>query len=485
METISTFALVAIALVSALVAAFVTWALMSSGVKGYKAEIQRLKAELDMAGAKLENAAALAQQSEKHYEQRCAQIKEDAEKQLLVLREENREALLRAKAEYEKHLALAKSEHEKHLALTMENNEKAINELKESQKRLLEAARNELALENEKLLKAREESLRAEAAKTMKEVTGSLDKDIRDMKESFEKQREAHISASTSIRTKFDETVKNLSERTEAIGNKAEDLAMALKGKNKMQGNWGETILENLLKQEGFKPGRDYDSEYVLRDKDGNVVSNVDSGKKMRPDFALHFPDDTDVIVDSKVSLTALADYFAAQDEEGRNDASRRNLESVMSHVNELAAKEYQRYVFGRNTLDYTIMFIPNIGAYQLAKQEDPDIFSKAFAKNVLITTEETLLPFLRLIRSAWIQKQQFENMEQIIATAESLVKRVGMFCSENAKLQNQLATAVKTLEENTKRLSGGRQSILKAANDLVALGVRQDSKYALPQSED
>lgn len=106
-----------------------------------------------------------------------------------------------------------------------------------------------------------------------------------------------------------------------------------------------------------------------------------------------------------------------------------RNLDSVLKHIDELASKEYQKYIVGRNTLDYTIMFIPNYGAYQLAKQEDPDIFQKAFKKNVLITTEETLLPFLRLIRSAWVQKQQFENMEGIVNAATNIVKRVGLFC--------------------------------------------------------
>lgn len=129
-------------------------------------------------------------------------------------------------------------------------------------------------------------------------------------------------------------------------------------------------------------------------------------------------------------------------------------------------------------------MFIPNYGAYQLAKQEDPDIFQKAFKKNVLITTEETLLPFLRLIRSAWVQKQQFENMEGIVNAATNIVKRVGLFCKENAKAESQFRTAMKTFEENSKRLVSGQQSIVKAAYDIVGCGVHQDSGNPLPLLE-
>ena len=156
----------------------------------------------------------------------------------------------------------------------------------------------------------------------------------------------------------------------------------------------------------------------------------------------------------------------------------------MLKHIDELASKEYQKYIVGRNTLDYTIMFIPNYGAYQLAKQEDPDIFQKAFKKNVLITTEETLLPFLRLIRSAWVQKQQFENMAGIVNAATNIVKRVGLFCKENAKAESQFRTAMKTFEENSKRLVSGQQSIVKAAYDIVGCGVQQDSGNPLPLLE-
>ncbi len=361
--------------------------------------------------------------------------------------------------------------------------EKALADVKAAQEKALESAKNALALENEKILKAREESLKKEAAETMKVITGGLNKDIRDMKEAFEAQKKVQTEESSSIKTKFEETVNSIRQQTENIGNTAEDLAKALKGQNKMQGIFGETILENILKAEGLREGHDYDAEFWLRDKNGNRIKNENTGRTMRPDFAIHFPDDTDILVDSKVSLTALADYFSAETDEARADASRRNLESVENHIRELTSKEYQKYVQGRKTLDYVIMFIPNYGAYQLAKMEDNEIFAKAFKQNVLITTEETLIPFLRLIRSAWVQKEQMDNISEIVDAAQDMVDRVGLFCRYNAVLEEDLENVLQEFKKNSSRLVDGRQSIVKAAMKAIDHGLKApEGKNALPQ---
>ena len=333
--------------------------------------------------------------------------------------------LIRREAEVRTAEALRESErkqHEQALAEIKASQEKALAELKAGQAEAIKAAKTALELENEKILKAREESLKKEAAETMKTITGGLDQNIKDMKAAFEAQKKSHAEESSAIKTKFDETVKHLKEQTDTIGTTAEDLAKALKGQSKVQGIFGETILENILKAEGLREGHDYDAEFWLRDKKGNRIVNEDTGKKMRPDFALHFPDDTDILIDSKVSLTALADYFAAETDEERADAAARNLESVENHIKELTSKEYQKYVVGRKTLDYVIMFIPNYGAYQLAKMEDKDIFAKAFKQNVLITTEETIMPFLRVLHTAWVNVDQIRNQEKIIKAAQTMV---------------------------------------------------------------
>lgn len=371
-------------------------------------------------------------------------------------------------------------------SLQLENeraqHERALADLKAGQEQAIEAAKSALALQNEKALKEREESLKKEAEETMKAITGSLNKDIKDMKDAFDAQKKTHAEESSSIKTKFEETVKNLKEQTESIGSRAEDLTKALKGQNKMQGIFGETILENILKDEGFVLGRDYDAEFWLRDSKGNIIANEETGKRMRPDFALHFPDETEILIDSKVSLSALADWFAAETDDQRADAARRNLESVQNHIDELTGKEYQKYVVGRKTLDYVIMFIPNYGAYQLAKQEDKDIFAKAFSRNVLITTEETLIPFLRLIRSAWVQKAQLDNINVIVESAQDMVDRVALFCEKNSELENSLESVLKKFHENSERLVNSRQSIVKAALKAVDHGIKLPTAHQLPE---
>ena len=381
--------------------------------------------------------------------------------------------LVRKSAEVKTVNALRESERQMHA--------QALADVQAAQEKAIEAAKTALALENEKALKAHEDSLKKEAEATMKTITGGLDQNIKAMKDAFEAQKKSHTEESSAIKTQFAETVRHLREQTESIGNKAESLASALKGKNKMQGIFGETILENILKAEGLRPGHDYDAEFYLRDKAGNILQNEETGRKMRPDFVLHFPDNTEILIDAKVSLSGLADYFEAETDEQRAEASRRNLESVMNHIRELTGKEYQKYVVGRKTLDYVIMFIPNYGAYQLAKQEDPDLFTKAFRQNVLLTTEETLIPFLRLIHTAWVQKEQMENIAEIVDAAQNMVDRVALFCEENAKLEASLETTLKNFKKNSARLVDSPQSIVGAARKAIAHGLKEPVGHLLP----
>lgn len=393
------------------------------------------------------------------------------------------EKALRAneKCEYEARLLHEREDHEKSISHLKEGYDNSIAAMKEGHKLALDAAKAQIALENENRLKQREESLKKEAAETFKTISDSIYKSMRDMKESFEAQKKAAVDSSASIRTKFDETVDNLRRQTESVGSQAEGLAKALRGQNKMQGVFGETVLENILHSEGLQKGRDYDAEEYLRDESGRIMDNEDSGRRMRPDFVLHFPDGTDILIDSKVSLTALSDYYDAGTDETRSDAARRNLDSVLKHVKELSAKSYQKYVKSAKTLDYVIMFIPNYGAYQLAKQENPNIFNEAFKQNVLITTEETLIPFVRLIRSAWVQKVQIDNMQGIVDAAGKMVDKVSDFCVANEKVKDALERTVKLFDENRKRLVEGRGSIVSTALRVVDMGAPLSHGKRLP----
>ena len=285
-----------------------------------------------------------------------------------------------------------------------------------------------------------------------------------------------------TLKANIENAVKNLREQTLSIGDKADNLAEALRGKNKAQGNWGEVILDNLFSAEGLREGRDYDKEETLRDELGNPLLNEDTDRRMRPDFILHYPDGNDVVIDSKVVLTAMYDYYSAEDESARADASRRNLAAVREQVRRLSRKDYSRYLKpGHRMLDYVIMFVPVYSALRLAYEEDRNLWHDAYRQGVLITTEETMMPFLRMIGIAWKSHEQVANQQQIISAAETMLSRVSDFCTAHARMGEKLEDAIKYYETCDRKLRERGQSIVGAANRLIGYGVPRNMKKPLP----
>ena len=383
-------------------------------------------------------------------------------------------------------LKSARKEKEEALALLRESYERTLSELKKAHEdalnRQIETVKAQVTAESEKMLKAREEELEKRARQTFETLTGGLDKNIKDMKEAFEQNRKTQTEASQSIKENLESAVKHLREQTMSIGDKADNLADALRGKNKTQGNWGEIILDNLFTNEGMREGRDYDKEVTLRDEQGNVIINEDTSKKMRPDYILHYPDGNDVIVDSKVVLTAADDYFRATDQVTKDDAMARNLAAIKDQVKNLAKKDYSRYLTpGHKMLDYVIMFVPVYSALRLAYEADRNLWHDAYKQGVLITTEETLMPFLRMIRIAWTSHEQIANQKQIIATAETILARVSDLCTAHAKMGKRLEEAMEQYELCDKKIRERGHSIVGAANRLIDLGVPKNTKKPLP----
>ena len=390
------------------------------------------------------------------------------------------------KAGYEMTLSELRNGHQREVSELKASSEKALAELKktydESMAQQLETVKVQVTAESEKMLKAREEELEKRAKQTFEAITGGLDKNIKDMKEAFELHRKTHTETSQSLKENLENAVKHLREQTLSIGDKADSLADALRGKNKTQGNWGEIILDNLFTNEGMREGRDYDKEETLRDEHGNIVMNEDTSKRMRPDYILHYPDGNDVIVDSKVVLTAADDYFRATDEAAKADAMARNLAAIKDQVKNLAKKDYSRYLNpGHKMLDYVIMFVPVYSALRLAYEADRNLWHDAYRQGVLITTEETLMPFLRMIRIAWTSHEQVANQQQIVATAETILARVSDFCTAHAKMGKKLEEAMDQYEACDKKIRERGQSIVGAANKLIALGVPSNAKKILP----
>lgn len=347
---------------------------------------------------------------------------------------------------------------------------------------LIETLRAQMASDSERVLKAREEELDRRAKALFENLSAGLDKDLKGMKDAFEQNRRTHVETSQSLKENLDNAVKNLREQTISIGDKADNLADALKGRNKAQGNWGEVILDNLFTSEGLREGRDYDKEETLRDEQGNLVLNEDTDRRMRPDFILHYPDGNDIVIDSKVVLTAMYDYYSTDDPDQKSDALLRNLAAMKEQVRKLSKKDYSRYLRpGHRMLDYVIMFVPVYSALRLAYEADRNLWHDAYAQGVLITTEETLMPFLRMIRIAWTSHEQVANQQQIIAAAELMLARVSDFCTAHAKMGEKLEDALKYYETCDKKLRDRGQSIVGAANKLISYGVPKNPKKPLP----
>ena len=368
----------------------------------------------------------------------------------------------------------------------LENAEKLRKLQQESFDRQLELVKSQLSAQTEKLLQQREEALQKKAEETFKNIAGPLGKDLKAMQESFEASKRTQAEGNATLKTAVEQAVKHLQDQTTSIGSKADNLAQALKGQNKMTGIWGETILYNMLVAEGMEEGRDFDREETLRDDHGAIILNEDSGKRMRPDYILHYPDKTEVIVDAKTSMEALSDWYATEDPALKEDASRRNLAAIRTQIKSLSGKRYQDYVRdGYKTLDYVLMFIPNYGSLQLAKTLAPNLFQEAYQQGVLLTTEETLMPFLRMIRIAWTNYDQARNQEKIIKAAQTMVDRVADFAKAHAAMGDKLHAALDEYDKVSAKISDSGNSILTSARQLIKLGVPKNPKKPLPDSEE
>jgi DNA recombination protein RmuC len=370
-----------------------------------------------------------------------------------------------------------------------EANEKALQLLRETQdvalKQQMEGIRSQMTAETEKLLKQREEAISKKAEETFQTISGSLGKDLKAMQEAFVAQRKSQTEGTAQMKEAMEQAVKNLQHQTSSIGAKADNLASALKGQNKTAGGWGEVILYNMLVNEGMVEGRDFDREETLRDALGQTVHNEDSSKRMRPDYILHYPDKTEVIIDAKVSLDAYSDWFAAENPAAKEEAAQRNLQAIRTQIKDLSGKRYPHYIReGYKSLDYVVMFVPNYGSLQLAKSLAPNLFNEAYSQGVLIATEETLMPFLRMIRIAWTNYDQARNQEKIIKAAQNMIDRVYDFSKAHATMGEKLRDAMKQYDAVSAKIDESGQSILTSARQLIKLGVPKNPKKPLPEGD-
>lgn len=283
-------------------------------------------------------------------------------------------------------------------------------------------------------------------------------------------------------------TTASLAERLRQVGEQAERmdrtatrLTNALRGDSKQAGDWGELVLQELLDSQGFQRGLDYDIQDTLTDGDGLLVRNEDTGRAMRPDVVLHYPGQQDVVIDAKVSIKAYYDYVNETAEAVRLQMLDRHVQSLRSHVKELAQKDYSRYIQApRKAIDFVIMYVPNEAALQVALTRDPKLWTEAFDKKVFISSTQNLFAILRMIQIAWRQHNQTENQKKIVGLAEQLVSRVGLFAERAAKMGRDIEQLSTDFSDMQKSVDGTR-GILQKANEMKKLGIKEDVKHPLP----
>ena len=279
--------------------------------------------------------------------------------------------------------------------------------------------------------------------------------------------------------------IENMMRQSEAARKSADELANALRHGNKMQGDWGEAVLDELLRSQGLTPGVHYDVQAVLKDASGRTVYN-EQGSMLRPDVILHLDESRDVIIDSKVSLSAFVDYVNAETEEDRQRYLKEHIASLNQHVKELSQKDYSSYVQPpKIRMDYVIMFVPHTGALWTALNIQPDLWRKAMEKNVFIADEQTLFAALRIINMTWTQIAQVRNHEKVFELANEMIDRVGQFMKKYEDIGSALEKAQKAYEEGGRKLQPGGQSIITTCGKLQKLGARNSLRNPVPMIAD
>lgn len=339
-----------------------------------------------------------------------------------------------------------------------------------------EALRQEMMLQFNVLasdvLKRNSESLKEANSEQIDALLRPLKENI----ESFKKTISEGYVKETSSRKLLEVQIERLVKLNETIGEEARNLTSALKGNSKVQGDWGEMILETLLENAGLERGINFETQ-LTRDSGGNVLKN-DEGKLLRPDVLIKLPDNHSIIVDSKVSLTAFVDYCNAEDENVRIVAGKKHLQSVYAHIDELYAKMYQNNLKG--AADYVMMFIPNESAYIAAVQLDINLWKYAYERGVIIVSPTHLFSVMSIVSQLWRQDKQNRNAMLIAERGGKLYDKLVLFMDSFEKVGKSIDDAMTSYNKSFNQLRTGKGNVLRQAEDMKALGAK--ASKSLPE---
>lgn len=345
---------------------------------------------------------------------------------------------------------------EKLATQAQENYEKSLKQVKET----IVAS---MTAETERLLKEREKELSRGNQNTMDSILKPLKESITAMQKAMKENETSHVENTAKLSEQLKQAVKEMQERTTDIGHKADTLSEALTGKPKVQGCFGENFLEAILAGEGLQEGLHYSRE----------AANEDLS---RPDFVFHFKENLeqkDLIVDSKVSLTAFVEYMNAETPEEKTAALARHLKSVKKHIDELAGKDYAKKN-AKSFADYVLMFMPRDMAFRVALEADPMLWQDAYKKGVLIATEQTIMPFLKIMQLTWNKFRHDTNTQRITQAAQNMIDRVGAFYDSYSELGKKLKSVIGEYNKGITKLQDNGQSITTSAKQVISLGIRR-----------
>ena len=348
----------------------------------------------------------------------------------------------------------------------------------------LAAELEKLQAEKGKLAEELRDSFRAVANDIMRERTEDLDKrtketlsPLREDLKRFGEQVDKTYQEEARERFNLKDSIEKLILRSQEISQETTSLTRALRGDSKVQGDWGELVLERILDQSGLIRGEHYFVQETLRDESGAVITTGDNRGGLRPDVIVRYPNRGAIVIDSKVSLTAYARYVAAETDAERDRALKEHLLSLRKHINELSGKRYEEYTEG--SPNFVMLFIPNEPAYTIALAHDPTLWEEAYRKNVVLINGTNLIAALRMAQDMWQRDSQQRNVLQIVDEAGKLYDKFATFSETFLKIESKLEDAQKAFGEAKGQLRDGRGDILGRFDKLKALGAK--TKKALP----
>lgn len=373
------------------------------------------------------------------------------------------------KDKYEHELELRKEQNSKENAMRQQQFNEQLNTIKEQFQNLAT-----------RVLEQTTAKLKTDNIESIDNITKPLKLNIVQLQDAISKTNNETAKNTASL----SEQLKTMAAQTDKINESATRLTNVMRGANKVQGNWGELTLMNLLDSQGLRLGIDYDVQQTITDEKGNAVINDESGKKMIPDVVLHYPNNEDVIIDSKMTIDAYANYMNSEDDIAKKKYADDVVKSIRTQFTLLSKKDYSAYIKApRSAIDFVIMYIPYEGALQLALSSDPKLWHEAFEKHVFITSQQNLMAILKIIQIAWRQYTQTENQKRVFEMADEMLKRVGEFIKRFDKVGKDIETLHKDYDEAYKKAHTGRQSIVQKANDLKQLGAKESANLPIPEA--